>query len=183
MEVDLVGKTGVAAGVGGRQVVDHDRGAVGQDDALPDDERALLAEGDDVVVLADEARALRDEQEPSRDRVVDVLRDLGDDEAGQIRVEPRHQARRDDGAGHQLIGRDGSLQPMLVVDLLLRARLEEGELARLVRGADGGADEIGVAAGQRQRTVGGAQGGQRLPGRRPTRRVLLSEPDRQSPPS
>ena len=50
---------------------------------------------------------------------------------------------------------------MLVVDLLLGAGLEEGELARLVRGADGGADEVRVAAGQRQRTVGGAQGGQR----------------------
>jgi hypothetical protein len=119
-----------AAGVGGGQVVDDDGGAVGQDDALPDDEGALLAEGDDVVVLADETRPLRDEQEPSRDRVVDVLGDLGDDEAGQIRAEPRDQACGDDGASHQLIGRDGRLQPVLVVDHLLRARLEEGELAR-----------------------------------------------------
>ena len=43
MEIDLVGDAGVAAGIGGRQVVDDDGGSVGQDDALPDDERALLA--------------------------------------------------------------------------------------------------------------------------------------------
>ena len=95
------------------------------------------------------------------DRVVDVLGDLGDDEAREIRVEARHQACGDDGAGHQLIGRDRCLQPMLVVDFLLGAGLEEGELARLVRRGDGGADEVRVAAGQRQRAVGGAQGGQR----------------------
>ena len=40
----------------------------GQDDALPDDERALLAEGDDAVVAADEARALRDQQDSDRRR-------------------------------------------------------------------------------------------------------------------
>jgi hypothetical protein len=74
VEIDLVGEAGVAAGVGGRQVVDHDGGAVGQDDALPDDEGALLPEGDDVVVLADQPGALGDQQEPSRDRVVDVRR-------------------------------------------------------------------------------------------------------------
>jgi hypothetical protein len=37
VQVDLVGEAGVAAGVGGGQVVDDDRRAVGQDDALPDD--------------------------------------------------------------------------------------------------------------------------------------------------
>jgi hypothetical protein len=42
VEVDLVGEAGIAAGIGGRQVVDHDGGAVGQDDALPDHKSALL---------------------------------------------------------------------------------------------------------------------------------------------
>src|SRR6185369_528209 len=78
VEVNLIGEAGVAASVRGGQVVDDDGGAVGQNDALPDDECALLPEGDDVVVLADEPGALRDEQESSRDRVVDVLRDLSD---------------------------------------------------------------------------------------------------------
>ena len=140
VEVDLVGKAGVATGVGGRQVVDDDGGAVGQDDALPDDERPLLAEGDDVVVLADEARALRDQQVASRHRVEHVLRHLGDDEAGQVGVEARHEAGGDDRAGHQLVGRDRRLQPVRIVDLLLGPGLEEGELAGLVGGV--GADEV-----------------------------------------
>ena len=69
MQIDLVGEAGIAAGVGGGQVVDDDRGAVGPNDALPDDERPLLAEGDDVVVLADQPRALRDQQVAAGDRV------------------------------------------------------------------------------------------------------------------
>jgi hypothetical protein len=36
------------------QVVDDDGRAVGKDDPPPDHERALLSEGDDVVVFADE---------------------------------------------------------------------------------------------------------------------------------
>ena len=148
VEIDLVGEAGVAAGVGGRQVVDHDRAAVGQDDALPDDERALLAEGDDVVVLADETGALRDQQVAARDGVVDVLGHLGDDEARQIRVEAADQAGGDDGAGHQLVGRGRLLQAVRIVDLLLGAGFQEGELARLVGGVV--RQPIEIAGGERR---------------------------------
>ena len=71
-------------------------------------------------------------RKPPRDAVVDVLRHLGDDEAGQIGVEPADQAGGDDGAGHQLVGRGWLLQGVRIVDLLLGAGFEEGELARLV---------------------------------------------------
>ena len=59
VKVDLISEAGISAGVRGRQAVNDDGRAIRQDDALPDDERALLAERDDVVVLADQARALR----------------------------------------------------------------------------------------------------------------------------
>ena len=117
--------------VAGRLSITIER-AVGQDDALPDDERALLAEGDDVVVLADEAGALRDQQVAAGDGVVDVLGHLGDDEAGQIGVEAADQAGGDDGAGHQLVRRRRLLQAVRIVDFLLGAGLQEGELARLI---------------------------------------------------
>src|SRR5690606_16178391 len=53
VKVDLIGEAGIAAGVRRRQTVDDDGRAIGKDHALPDDERALLAECDDVVVFAD----------------------------------------------------------------------------------------------------------------------------------
>src|SRR5690606_28206228 len=60
VEVDLVGEPGVAGGVGRRHVLDAQRATVREDDALPYDERPLLAERHDAVIGADEARALGD---------------------------------------------------------------------------------------------------------------------------
>ena len=61
MEVDLVLEPCIAGGIGRGHVVEPHRRAVGKEDPLPDEERALLSEGDDAVVAADEPRALRDE--------------------------------------------------------------------------------------------------------------------------
>jgi hypothetical protein len=42
VEIDAVGEPGIAGGVGGGQIVDDDRRAIGSDNALPYDQRALL---------------------------------------------------------------------------------------------------------------------------------------------
>ena len=69
---------------------------------------------------------------PTGDAVVDVLGHLGDDEARQIGIEAGDQAGRDDGAGHQLVGRDRCLQAVRIVDLLLGTGFQERELAGLI---------------------------------------------------
>ena len=103
-----------------------------------------------------------------RHRVVDVLGDLGDDEAGQIGVEPADQAGGDDGAGHQLVGRDRRLQGVRIVDVLLGPALQEGELARLVgRRCVAGAIEVPRPALGRGRRRAGRTA---WSGRRPLRR-------------
>ena len=78
---------------------------------------------------------------------------------GQIGIQPRHQARGDDRAGHQLVGRGGHLQPVRIVDVLLRSGFQKRQFARLVRGA--GSQQIDIATGERERTIGGSQRRQR----------------------
>jgi len=60
VQIEAIGEPGIAGGIGRREIVDDHRRAIGADDALPDDEGALLAVGDDAVVLANQPRALRD---------------------------------------------------------------------------------------------------------------------------
>ena len=79
-----------------RHIVDADRGAVGQDDPLPHHERAFLAERHDTVVAADEARALRDQENPPGHAVLDILRHLRGDEPRQVGVQPGDEAGADD---------------------------------------------------------------------------------------
>src|SRR5690606_15992564 len=80
VEIHLVGEPGVARSIRRREVVELDRSAVRQDDALPDQERPALTKGHDAVIAAYQPRALRDKQDAPRRGVVDVLRDLGGDE-------------------------------------------------------------------------------------------------------
>ena len=79
--------------------------AVGHDEPVPDEQHTRLAEGDLAVVLADEARALRDEEVRAGRAVIDILRHLRGDLAGQIGADAGDERRRDDGAGLQDIGR------------------------------------------------------------------------------
>ena len=88
VQIELIGKAGIAAGVRRRQIVDDDRGAVGPDDALPDDERALLAEGDDAVIACRSGASPCGIRDASGDAVEDMLRDLSDDETRQVGIEP-----------------------------------------------------------------------------------------------
>ena len=69
VEINLVLEAGIAGGIGRRQILDHDGIAVRQDDAGPDQQRAFLSERNDVVILADEAGALRDQEMLARDGV------------------------------------------------------------------------------------------------------------------
>jgi hypothetical protein len=85
---DLVGETGVTGGVSGRQVVDHERGSVGEYQALPNNQRTLLTEGDNAVIRADEPRALRHQEMSPRCRVEDVLGYLRNDKPGRSELRP-----------------------------------------------------------------------------------------------
>lgn len=84
MEIHLVGEPGVARGIRRREVVELNRSAVRKDDALPDQKRPALTEGHDAVIGADQPRALWDKQDAACRGVIDVLRDLGGDEAREI---------------------------------------------------------------------------------------------------
>jgi len=78
VEIHLVSEPGVARGVRCRQVVQLERGAVGQNDPLPDEQGAPLAESDHAVVAADQARSLGDQQEAARGAIEHILCDLRD---------------------------------------------------------------------------------------------------------
>src|SRR5690606_29377177 len=65
MEIHLVGEPGVARGIRRREVVELNRSAVRQDDALPDQKRPALTEGLDAVIGADQPRAVWDKQDAS----------------------------------------------------------------------------------------------------------------------
>jgi hypothetical protein len=67
----------------------HDGSAAGQDEAVPGQQNAPLSEADAAVVGPDQARALRDEQMPTRRAVEDVRRDLGGDQPRQVGTEGR----------------------------------------------------------------------------------------------
>lgn len=114
VEIDLVGEPGISRWIGCWHVVELDRAAVRQDDALPYDQRALLAEGNDAVVTADQPCALRNEKDVARCAVEDAFSDLSGDQAREVGPESRNEARRDNAASGQHVRRRRWAQPMLV---------------------------------------------------------------------
>src|SRR3546814_5326506 len=72
--VDPVGQASVTLRIGCRDIVDADGRSIGQDHALPNHQRAALAEGHDAIVTADEPRTLRDEQASPSYAVIDIFR-------------------------------------------------------------------------------------------------------------
>src|SRR3546814_3221727 len=86
------------------------RSAIGQDDALPDEQRPALTESDDAVIAADQARALRYQQGSARHRVEHIFGHLRDDHSRQIGIESGQQAGGDDAARHHFIRRSRSLE-------------------------------------------------------------------------
>ncbi len=60
MKVHFVLEAGITCAIGGREVVEDDRGTVRMYETRPDEQGPLLPERDQAVPLADEAGALRD---------------------------------------------------------------------------------------------------------------------------
>src|SRR5690606_10593939 len=98
-------KPGVTGSVRTRQALQDDGAAAGQDQAIPDQQDAALAEGHTVIILADDARSLRDQQQAAGRAVIDVLGHLGRDLAGQIGTDAGDKRRRDHRPGLKDIGR------------------------------------------------------------------------------
>jgi hypothetical protein len=63
MIIDAILQPGIAFGVRAGLAFEHDRAAVREDQPVPDQQHAALAEADAAVILADDARALRDQQD------------------------------------------------------------------------------------------------------------------------
>lgn len=101
MAIDAIRQTGIALRVGGWHIVDADRCAIWQDDPLPDDKSAALSEGHDIVITADQSRALRDEQGPSGYAVIGILGDLCRHHPRKIGVQARDQACSNNAIGRR----------------------------------------------------------------------------------
>lgn len=71
------------------------------------------------IVAAGNVRALRDQEMLARYRVVDRLGDLADDLTGKVTTKAGDQGSGDDTAGFDLIGRNGSLQALLKIDITI----------------------------------------------------------------
>src|SRR6266481_184953 len=99
MLIDLVFEAGEALSVSAGLTLQHDGAAVRHDQPRPDQEYAILAEGDLAVIDADELRALRDEQEPAARAVIDVLGHLRGDLAGKIGTNAGDECSRNHRAG------------------------------------------------------------------------------------
>src|SRR5437879_5076674 len=69
-------KIGIAFGVRAGLALENDRAPVREDQPVPHEQHATLAEADIVVVLADDPRALRDKENVPGRAVIDVLRHL-----------------------------------------------------------------------------------------------------------
>lgn len=93
--VDAILKTRIALRVGSGLTFQDDRTAIREDEPLPDEKHPALTEADIVAVLADQPRALRDEQNAPGRAVVDMLRDLGGDLARQVGSDAGDEGRGD----------------------------------------------------------------------------------------
>ena len=77
--IDTIFKPGIALRVGAGLAFQHDGATVRHDEAIPDEQHSALAELHVVVILADDPRPLRHEQDAPRGAVVNVLRHLRGD--------------------------------------------------------------------------------------------------------
>ena len=105
MVVDVIREARVAALIGARQLRQIHAGGVREDEPLPGDLHTLLPVCRCVLVGADKAAALRDEDVLASGAVEYVLAYLGEDRSRQIRVDAADQNGGDDASRHHREGR------------------------------------------------------------------------------
>ena len=103
--LDTVLQAGVSLGIGARLAFEDDGAAIRKNKTVPDQQHTPLSEADIVGVFADNARSLGDEQDLAGRAIIDVLRDLGRYQTGQVRSNAGDERGRDHGPGLKDIGR------------------------------------------------------------------------------
>src|SRR6516165_1120014 len=131
MIIDLVLESGIAFGVSTRLTFEHNGTAVRKDEASPDEENARLPERDLTVVDADQLRALWDQEVAAARAVIDILRDLARDLAGQVGADASEESRRNDRSCLHDVFRGRALQPLAAHGAFVDRSVEERELAIL----------------------------------------------------
>src|SRR3546814_18987811 len=98
MIVDLVLEARHAGRVGARLAIEPDRPATGKDEPVPRKKYSALPGDNLAVILANEARALRDQENAAGWAVEEIMRDLRAELTRQV-------ARKSDGGGKREIVR------------------------------------------------------------------------------
>ena len=101
----------------------------------PDEKYSPLAIDDLGVVLPQHFRSLRNQQEIAGHGVIDVLGHGCDRFSWQVRIDPRHERRRDDGSCHRPIGRARLLEQSGGIDLRIQS-LSDNSLLVLAAHSD-----------------------------------------------
>ncbi len=99
MIVDAILETGKARRIHPGLAFEDKRPPVREDQPVPDEEHAALANGHAIVIGADQPGALRNQEQASRGAVIDVLGNLRGDLTWQVGANAGDQRGRDDGAG------------------------------------------------------------------------------------
>src|SRR3546814_8383935 len=98
MKVHAVLQTGEAATIGTGLAVELDGASIGQDQPRPGEQDAGLPGANLSVIVTDQPRALRDQQDAARGAVINILRNLRGDLARQVRADAGDQRRRNNAA-------------------------------------------------------------------------------------
>lgn len=77
MVIDAILKTRITAGIRARQALKNDRSTTGEDQPVPDQQNPALAEGHIVIILPDDAGALRDQKQRPGRAVIGVVSENG----------------------------------------------------------------------------------------------------------
>ena len=110
--INVIFQPGIAGSVRTGLALQHDGAAIGQNQAVPDEQDAALPELHTGVILADDARSLRNQQQRAGRAVIDIFRDLRGDLAGKVRADAGNHRRRDYGPCLKDVGRGWRHDPI-----------------------------------------------------------------------